>query len=133
MKEISSAERSYFLYNCLSISETDLLQSMSLFVVKSCNGTLSQVSRGLSCVTFSVPSIARANFVFIYFMQFSASFCVLNFPTLKNVVVEPTIGSPTIGVDSTSPIAPRSICLRDKYFIRIKIVGHFYIRFFNPF
>jgi len=38
MKAISSFDKSYLIYNCLSISETLLFQLISDLPVKSCNG-----------------------------------------------------------------------------------------------
>ena len=102
MKEISSGESPYFLYSCLSISETDLFQSMSLFAVKSWRGTYVHVDFGLCCVAFFTPSIARANFVFIYFSAFSASIRVLNVPIAKKVSEKPLPNSEITGELKTS-------------------------------
>ena len=61
-------------------------------------GTHFHFSDVLCCVTLKTPSNARANLVRMYFNVASASPCVSNAPTVKNVCVVPTPGLPLSGV-----------------------------------
>src|SRR5574344_2199044 len=99
----------YFACAAASTLLVDLAQSISEFAVKFCKGTNFQTSRLLSCVTFRTPSITRANLLLMYFKQFLASSSFLKFPILIKDWVYPTRGSPTRGVDKTSPIAPEPL------------------------
>lgn len=79
---------------------------MSELGVKSWRGTYFQTSGVKCCVIFKTLSIARANLVLMYFNKFLASFSELKHPTLMNVSVEPTLGTPIIGAVRVSPNVP---------------------------
>src|SRR5690625_1057266 len=89
----------------------DFDQSISDFIVKSCSGPFDQTSLvWLCCVTFKVPTIALANFVFKYFNKLFASTILSNFPNDINVCEYPVpgfriSGFPITMVFSASPIA----------------------------
>src|SRR4051812_49160475 len=85
MKSISSGSRSYFAYNCWSISGIVLDQSMSEDPLKSCSGTNFHVLRGLCWVTFKTPSIVLANLDLRYLRQACASTSVSNEPMVIKV------------------------------------------------
>lgn len=87
-------------------SDIGISQFISLLVVKSCIGTLAQVSRGLCWVAFNVPNIHLANFDLTYLRHRSACWASVNLPMLRKVSVCPITGTPITGVLSTSPIAP---------------------------
>ena len=91
------------------MSAIDLDQSISEVAVKSCNGTLVHVSRGLCCVAFRVPNNVRTNFVLIYFKQASASNNSVNFPILKKVSVCPILGVLMKGALNASPKVPEPL------------------------
>ena len=96
MKLISSSDKPYFWYNCLSISGIDWVQSISELDVKFWRG----INLNTDDVTFIVPlplyNRTLKKFVCIYFSQFSVSYKLANCPIVKKVSVQISFGLPII-------------------------------------